>query len=152
LVECRPELRGWFSQENILAWNIDAFQYAGDARRFDHGTPSVIACAASLPALDWHASQDPGKLLAHNRELTGAILRDAPRLGLELVSPRAQSQRGGSLMLKLPAHANPAELVDRLRSEQLYTDCRGTTLRLSPGCLTTSGGVERLLAALGRIL
>ncbi|MDB6089456.1 MAG: class aminotransferase [Gammaproteobacteria bacterium] len=152
LVECRPELRGWFSQENILAWNIDAFQYAGDARRFDHGTPSVIACAASLPALDWHASQDPGKLLAHNRELTSAILRDAPRLGLELVSPRAESERGGSLMLKIPAHANPAELVDRLRSEQLYTDCRGTTLRLSPGCLTTSGGVERLLAALGRIL
>jgi kynureninase len=145
-------LRGWFSQEDILAWDIDAFQYAGDARRFDHGTPSVIACAASLPALDWHASQDLGKLLAHNRALTDAILREAPRLGLDVVSPVAESDRGGSLMLRLPAHANPAEIVDRLRSEQLYTDCRGTTMRLSPGCITTAAGVERLIAALAGIL
>jgi kynureninase len=152
LHDCHPELRGWFSQENILAWNIDAFQYAGDARRFDHGTPSVIACAASLPALDWHASQDLGKLLAHNRTLTGAILHEAPKLGLEVVSAVTESERGGSLMLRLPAHVNPVQVIDRLRSEQLYTDCRGTTMRLSPGCITTAAGVERLIVALGRIL
>jgi hypothetical protein len=79
-------------------------------------------------------------------------LREAPRLGLEVVSPVAESERGGSLMLRLPAHVDPPQVIDRLRSEQLYTDCRGTTMRLSPGCITAAAGVERLIAALGRIL
>jgi hypothetical protein len=55
-------------------------------------------------------------------------------------------------MLRLPAHVDPAQVIERLRSEQLYTDCRGTTMRLSPGCITAAAGVERLIAALGRIL
>ena len=49
LKECRPELRGWFSQENIFSWELDSFAYASDARRFDHGTPSILA-VRRLPA------------------------------------------------------------------------------------------------------
>jgi len=50
--ECRPELRGWFSQDNPFSWDLDKFAYAPDIRRFDNGTPGVMAAAASLPALD----------------------------------------------------------------------------------------------------
>jgi selenocysteine lyase/cysteine desulfurase len=152
LNDCRPLLRGWFSQPNPFSWDLDAFDYAADARRFDHGTPSVVACAGTLPALQWHAQQDAGALLAHNRRLSAAIIEGADELGLELVSPRDEARRGGSVMLKVPGSRDPRGLIDSMRAADLYADCRGTTLRLSPGIVTTQAGVERLLAELRRLL
>jgi selenocysteine lyase/cysteine desulfurase len=152
LNECQPRLRGWFSQPNPFSWDLNAFSYAPDARRFDHGTPSVVACAGTLPALEWHAKQDPRNLLAHNRTLTSAIIAGADDLDLEVVSPRDEARRGGSVMLKVPASADPRSLVDTLRTARIYADCRSTTLRLSPGTVTTEGGVERLLGELRRLL
>ncbi len=102
LAECRPELRGWFSQPDPFSWDLDGFAYADDARRFDHGTPSVLACVGSVPALRWHAAQTEGALLARNRELTAMIEDEARRLGLALASPTDPTRRGGSVMLRTP--------------------------------------------------
>jgi selenocysteine lyase/cysteine desulfurase len=148
LGECQPELRGWFSQENIFSWSLDSFEYARDARRFDHGTPSVLPFAACLPALDWFAGQEPVALLAHNRRLVETLVDGGMALGLELASPRRADERGGSLMFRLPASCDPVSVVDGLRRQSIYTDCRGHTLRLSPGNMTTDDGVARLLRAL----
>ncbi|PHR21976.1 MAG: aminotransferase [Hoeflea sp.] len=148
LKTCEPELRGWFSQDNIFSWDLDAFAYAGDARRFDHGTPSVLACAGSVPALKWHAEQDQAALLAHNRELGQRIIDTAPSLGMTLASPHEAERRGGSIMLRLPDGVDPASSVDRLREQAIYADCRGRIMRLSPGTVTTVEGVDRLLAGL----
>ncbi len=148
IADCRPELRGWFSQPNPFNWDLDAFAYAADARRFDHGTPSVLACVGSVPALDWHAAQDAAALLAHTRTLHDQILAEAPRLGLASASPADPARRGGSVMLRLPDGADPQALVACLRAERLHTDARGPVIRLSPGILTTPGDVDRLFAAL----
>jgi kynureninase len=152
LKTCRPELRGWFSQENIFSWGLDAFAYASDARRFDHGTPSVLACAGSVPALKWHAAQDRAAVLAHNRQLGAMIIDEAGRLGLALVSPPEAERRGGSVMLRLPEGVEPATVVDGLREQGVFTDCRGRIMRLSPGVITTEAGVERLFEALRGLL
>jgi selenocysteine lyase/cysteine desulfurase len=152
LRECQPQLRGWFSQENPFSWDIDAFSYARDARRFDHGTPSIVACAGTLPALEWHAQQDTRALLAHNRALSAAIIAGADELGLDLVSPRDEARRGGSVMINVPASADPTKVVDTLRTAGVYADCRGATLRLSAGVVTTHAGVERLFSDLRRLL
>ena len=151
LKECRPELRGWFSQENPFAWALDSFEYAPDARRFDHGTPSILACAACLPALDWHAKRNVAEMLAHNHRLIEAVMEGCVGLGLELVSPGAPEKRGGSVMFRLPPGADPAAIVGRLREQEAFADCRGTTLRVSPGNVTTLEGVERLLRSLRAI-
>jgi kynureninase len=148
LRECRPELRGWFSQANPFSWALDQFEYAPDARRFDHGTPSILACAACLPALDWHSSQDATALRAHNQRLVEAVMAGCTALGLELASPRRAQQRGGSVMFRLPGDAPAGAVVDALRARQLFIDSRGGTLRFSPGNVTTLEGVESLLRAL----
>jgi selenocysteine lyase/cysteine desulfurase len=152
LPECRPELRGWFSQENPFAWALDQFEYARDARRFDHGTPSILSSAACLPALEWHAQQDAADLQAHNHRLVEAVLEGGLALGLELASPRAAEERGGSVMFRLPSRVDPAAVVSGLREHQVVADCRRTTLRLSPGNLTTVEGVQRLLESLRSIV
>ncbi|WP_284163256.1 aminotransferase class V-fold PLP-dependent enzyme [Frigidibacter sp. SD6-1] len=148
LPDCEPLLRGWFSQDDPFRWDLDRFAFAPDARRFDHGTPGVMAAAASLPALDWHAAQDAPALLAHNRSLSARILDGLDDLGLTLASPRAEDQRGGSLMVRLPDGRPAPALVDALRAQGIHCDARGQTLRLSPGVMTTADGVAALIAAL----
>lgn len=148
LTECRPELRGWFSQENIFSWALDSFEYAPDARRFDHGTPSILPFAACLPALHWHAQQDPTALLAHNRRLVEVLLDGGTALGLGLASPRRADERGGSVMFCLPGECDPAQVIHTLRERGIHADTRGPTLRLSPGNVTTMEGVELLLRVL----
>lgn len=149
LLECAPELRGWFSQSDIFSWNLDGFRYAPDARRFDTGTPAILACVGTLPALHWHGAQNATSLLSHNRTLSAQILAATASLGLFPVSPVDDGRRGGSIMLRLPADRGPSVLA-ALRAEAIYADCRGSTLRLSPGNMTTAAGVERLIGILAR--
>jgi kynureninase len=152
LRECQPELRGWFSQDNPFAWALDSFSYAPDVRRFDHGTPSILAGAACLPALEWHAQQNAAELMAHNRHLIEMVLEDCAAMGLKLVSPMKSEERGGSVMFRVPATADPAAIVAELRQQEVFVDCRGTTLRISPGSVTTTAGIHRLLRSLRAML
>lgn len=145
---CQPQLRGWFSQDDPFNWNIDRFAYAPDIRRFDNGTPSIVAAAATVPALRWHAQIDKAGLLAHNRALTGQLIAAADDLHLGLVTPRDEAHRGGSVMIRLPSEDAALRLIAQLRQQQLYADNRGAILRLSPGHMTSADATESLIGLL----
>jgi selenocysteine lyase/cysteine desulfurase len=150
LAECQPEFRGWFSQEDPFSWDLTTFRFAADARRFDNGTPSILSAAGSLPGLRWHAATGIGTIAAHNRTLSERIVAHALDRGWTIASPVDAARRGGSVMLKLPTEA--AGVVTALRSQRLYCDARGTTLRLSPGAVTETEDVDALCAALDDLL
>lgn len=150
--ECEPELRGWFSQDNPFNWALDTFALAPDIRRFDNGTPGAVAAIASVPALDWHAAQNHTAMVAHNRALTAHLIAAIDELGLTLITPRAEKGRGGSIMLRLPDRLPAAQVLATLKAANLHADARGQILRLSPGVMTTAGGVDRLAAVLGTIV
>ncbi|WP_435170641.1 aminotransferase class V-fold PLP-dependent enzyme [Falsirhodobacter sp. 1013] len=144
LADCSPEFRGWWSQSNPFSWDLDAFAFADDARRFDNGTPNILPAVASQPGLDFVMGQGVARLAAHNAALTARLVEGIAGLGHALVSPADATQRGGSVMVSV---ADPG-LVDRLRGMGLHADMRGTVLRLSPGSVTTAEDCDRLLAAL----
>jgi kynureninase len=146
--ECAPTLRGWFSQPNPFNWDLTKFAYAPDIRRFDNGTPGVMAAVASLPAMDWHAGLDHPALVTHNRALTARLIEGVQGLGLPLQTPIPEMQRGGSVMVRLPDSHPAPDVVAHLRRHEVWTDARGQTLRMSPGVMTTEAGVERALGAL----
>lgn len=150
LAECAPEFRGWFSQANPFSWDLDAFAFAPDARRFDNGTPNVLPAIASQPGLDHVLDIGVTGLAAHNLRLTGILAEGAAELGLRLASPADPAQRGGSVMLHLPGNA--AGVVDGLRARGIYTDARGSVLRLSPGSVTTADQCREVLEALGKVV
>ncbi len=152
LSACRPELRGWFSQENPFSWDLDRFAYASDARRFDHGTPAVLASIASQPGLDWVAQTGIEATAARNRTMVDKIIGRALDNGWAVRSPLDARERGGSVMLGLPQQANPAAVVASLRAEKLYCDARGPTLRLSPGPVTDDDAIDKLLSALQELI
>jgi selenocysteine lyase/cysteine desulfurase len=110
-----------------------------------------MAALASLPAMDWHAAQDHGAILDHNRRLTAQLIDMADTLALPLVTPRDAAKRGGSVMLRLPEDLPAPQVVAALRAQGITTDHRSQTLRLSPGIVTTQAGVSKLHAALTQL-
>ncbi|WP_436195525.1 aminotransferase class V-fold PLP-dependent enzyme [Paraburkholderia hospita] len=145
-----PAVRGWFSQEQPFNWNIDAFTYASDARRFDTGTPSVLPFVASQPGMTWLRGQPAGSVRTHNLALSHELIALVDENGYRLLSPRADDDRGGSIMVEVPAHLDAAQIVVRLKETGLFVDSRSRTLRLSPGVCTTRAGLERLAQCLPR--
>lgn len=148
LQACRPELRGWFSQENPFSWDLDRFTYAADARRFDHGTPAILASVASQPGLDWVLQTRIQTIAAQNRAMAEKIIGHALENGWGVRSPLDAGERGGSVMLGLPQGIDPAAAISTLRAKSLYCDARGSTLRLSPGPVTDDASIDLLLASL----
>jgi kynureninase len=145
-----PAVRGWFSQENPFNWNIDAFEYANDARRFDTGTPSVLPFVASQPGMTWMRAQSTGSVRAHNLALSHELIALVDDKGYRLLSPRADGERGASIMAETPAHLDAAKIVVQLKEAGLFVDSRSRTLRFSPGICTTRAGLERLAQCLPR--
>lgn len=150
--ECRPELRGWFSQDNPFNWDIEAFDYAPDIRRFDNGTPAILPAAATVPALTWHAGADTDAILAQNRRLSDILIEGVDNLDLKLLTPRAEKERGGSLMIALSSAEEAGKVLGNLRDAGISADTRGSTLRLSPGVQTTEDATREALELLGRSL
>ncbi|MBP1849577.1 aminotransferase class V-fold PLP-dependent enzyme [Rhizobium halophytocola] len=151
LARCRPELRGWFSQPNPFSWDLDAFSYADDGRRFDHGTPAVLAAIASLPGLDFVHQTGVEALAAHNLMLTEMIVEAARASGLALSSPTDPESRGGSVMIRVTDAAQATGMQAGLRKNGIYCDCRGATLRFSPGNVTTRDQTTELCDQLARL-
>lgn len=147
-----PSLAGWFSQPNPFSWDLDAFSFAADARRFDNGTPSYLPYIGSLPGLQWHAGLPEGALRAHNLTLCHQLIAIADRHGLRLVSPRADNERGGTVVIEVPEHVAPEALQQRLEREQIHCDTRGRRMRWSPGGVTTAGMLDHLDAVLADVL
>lgn len=151
LRECEPEFRGWFSQSNPFSWDLDAFEYAPDARRFDHGTPAILASVASLPGLQYVQTTGIDALRDHNLRLSGQIIRHAQEAGWQVLSPIDAEQRGGSVMIRLDDKKDARSIVGQLHSRGLYCDARGQTLRFSPGNVTTEADTTTLCEHLAEL-
>lgn len=147
-----PSVRGWFSQPDPFNWALDRFEFAPDARRFDNGTPSYLPFIASRPGLEWVIAQTVESLRAHNLTLSHQLLDVADAHGLQLLSPRNDEQRGGSIMVAIPPAIDAAQLQRQLLVHGLVTDTRGTCMRWSPGPVTRAAAIERLDAALASTL
>ncbi|GAB5377972.1 MAG: hypothetical protein AcusKO_44340 [Acuticoccus sp.] len=147
----RPTLAGWFSQPNPFNWDLDKFALAGDARRFDHGTPSYLPYVASLPGLRDAAAADRAARLASNQAICERIVAVVDAHGLALCSPREAERRGGSVMFVAPESCPAPDLVAHLETHGIHTDCRGDRVRASPGPAATVDVVEALDRALGDV-
>lgn len=139
-----PLVQGWFSQPDPFNWDLSRFSLAPDARRFDGGTPSFLPFVASGPGLAWRLSPDAIGMREHNLALSHRLIALADAKGYAVRSPRDDAQRGGSVMADLPAHVDPHELETTLAKHGVLVDTRGSTVRMSPGTLTTHAVLDAL--------
>jgi kynureninase len=149
LPSLQPRLRGWFSQPDPFNWQLDRFSLAGDARRFDNGTPSYLPYIATLPGLRWLQATGIAQVRAHNLLLCRRLIEIADSHNLRLVSPRDEGRRGGTIVVELPERWDPTRVQRELMAIGLICDHRGARMRWSPGLMTQYGALAALDGSLG---
>ncbi|MDT0681615.1 aminotransferase class V-fold PLP-dependent enzyme [Roseicyclus sp. F158] len=152
IAETSPEFRGWFSQDNPFSWDLDAFSFAADARRFGNGTPNVLPAIGCLPGLSYVLDRGIADIARDNAAKVSRLAEGVRAAGLPLASPEDAAERGGSLMVQMPAGLEPGTAVEGLRAKGLHTDMRGRILRLSPGTVTGIEECDRMVAAISEMV
>lgn len=150
--KCQPEFRGWYGQADPFDWNLDTYEVADGGRRFLNGTPSYWPYAAALPGLRWHRDISMEKIYNHNRLISGELIDWFEQHDLDIVTPVASEERGGSVMVCLPDTIDPSTLVDELKTHDVFVDNRSSILRLSPGITSETSGLRRFFSLMERAL
>ncbi|WP_240057303.1 hypothetical protein [Paraburkholderia azotifigens] len=110
----------------------------------------MLPFVASQPGMTWMRGQPAGSVRAHNLALCHELIALVDDKGYRLLSPRADDERGASIMAEVPAHLDAAKIVVQLKDAGIFVDSRSRTLRLSPGICTTHAGLGRLAQCLPR--
>jgi len=140
-----PTQTGWFAARDVFAMEIDRYDPAIDARRFEGGTPpipSVFAAAAGLRLL-----LDVGLENSWNQtDYVHQMLRqELVRLGASLVTPEESSSHAGMIAFK---SVDESKLVSALDEDQIVVSSRDGNLRISPHFYNTEVDVELLVKSL----
>ncbi|HEY5791169.1 MAG TPA: aminotransferase class V-fold PLP-dependent enzyme [Gammaproteobacteria bacterium] len=160
LFYCRGELLerlqlhqyGW----NMLAARGDYerldWQPAGDARRFECGSPNMLgihALDASLSLLEEVGMTTVGERVSANADRLAGALR--ARDDCTLLSPQEPRRRAGIVCFR-PRHAAPEPLHRRLQEAGVICALRGGGIRLSPHFYHGSDDIAAAIEVIGGVL
>ncbi len=140
-----PAGGGWFAQRNPFAFDPFALDLAPDARRFQSGTPAVMAGYVARAGLQVLAETDPKAVAAHVGALADELSERLRRTGARVVSPD-----GGPLVcveVQDPEHAGA-----HLRDAGVIVAPRGRVIRLSLHYYSNREDVARAAEAVAGLL
>ena len=144
-----PAMTGWFGQSNPFAMETARLDYAPGTRRFDTGTPPVMAAYAAEAGLSIINEVGVDRIRERLLALTAFALHRACESGFPVLGPELPSERGASIPLQLPdAHRLEAELMQR----GIIASARGPALRLAPHFFSLESDIEAALQALMEIV
>lgn len=141
--ELVPTTSGWFAQEDVGAMDIFANDPSRSARRFQGGTPPVIACYAADAGLDLIFEYDPGTIADRVAALNSAALERLLEKDMPVATPI--SSRGP--MIAIRSTDSPA-LVRALLDRQVVTSERDGNVRAGLHFYNDESDVDRLIEAL----
>jgi len=141
--ELVPTTSGWFAQEDVGAMDVFTNDPSRSARRFQGGTPPVIACYAADAGLDLIFEYGPEAIEARVRGLTSAALERFSQEGFEVATPAASS--GPMIALR---SSDSAALVRALIERQIVTSERDGNVRAGFHFYNDEDDLDRLVSAL----
>jgi selenocysteine lyase/cysteine desulfurase len=126
VAQLTPADVGWFSHANPFEFDIHAFRYAADARRFWGGTPSVAPYAIAAESIRLIAEIGVNEVRSHNRRLMEVFRAELPppwRSKIDL------GRIGGTICLQLGDSL--ADIRRSLQASFVRVDYRGQVVRIS---------------------
>ena len=127
LSDCEPIDVGWFSHADPFEMDIRAFRYAGDARRFWGGTPSIAPFVTANAGLETLLGIGIDAVITANSRRVDLLLDNIPPACVR--SPTDPALRGGTVVV---ATADDEALAAALRAARIHYDQRADGIRLSP--------------------
>jgi selenocysteine lyase/cysteine desulfurase len=145
----KPTATGWLGQEDPFAFNIHDFRYAGDARRFDTGTPNIAAAYAAREGMRIINEVGVARIKPWIDELSRHALQEVAKRGFETTSPRDIAKKGAITSIPVPS---PDAVEADLKKRGILVSARGTVVRLAHHFFVTTEDIDRALDNLEEIV
>lgn len=146
----RPQLKlseyGWHMLEHMGDYNRQGWEPAQSARRFECGSPNMLAAMAldaSLSLLEEVGLEEVGRLVEERVQWLHEGLQAIP--GVTLHSPGKGERRAGIVSFSV-AGVDSRALHAKLMEQQVVCIPRGPGVRFSPHFYTDQRVIERALA------
>src|SRR3990170_2431550 len=111
-----PTQTGWFADEDIFQMDISDYSPAGDARRFDAGTPPVPNIYAGIAGMGIVEEAGVAAIEAHVRALVDRLFAGLDELGATVATPRGDGELGPLVCV---ASTDPDALIRALGDERI---------------------------------
>ena len=146
----KPAFTGWFGQENPFAFDIHRLDFARDARRFDNGTPPIMAAYIARAGMKTINDVGVANIQAWTDRLSHHCIDGALRRGLDVASPRDIRMKGPNTAIRVPG--DPHEVEAMLREKHVIASARTDAIRIAPHFFTRMEDIDDTLDCLSSIL
>ncbi len=135
---------GWFSHVDPLAMTAEQTEFRREASVIEGGTGSMVPYLAMSKYLTILLKIGVERVLAHVQGLNDVVIRWADDRGIQILSPREGSRRGGQIRL---AHPEPVTAQEGLAEQGVIVSARGRGIRVSPHLYNSEEDVGHFLEA-----
>ncbi len=140
-----PTTAGWWGADDQFAFDIEAFAFKPDARRFELGTPALHTVHTALGGQEIVDEIGVSRIRERNRTLTGRLVDSALDAGFRLRVAPDPAARSAIVMI---GHDHPHRAVEALAADGIIVDARPGHVRVSPHFYNTEDEVDRVVASL----
>lgn len=145
----QPRVTGWFGNEAPFAFTMPEQSYADTVWRYMGGTPAVAALYQARAGHSIIGEIGVRKIREKSLVLTEQVINWVDELGMTLNSPRAEAERGGSVVFDF---VGAADVCRELNRRKFFCDHRpGVGIRIAPHFYTKAEEIELFFAELKKI-
>jgi len=142
-----PTSTGWFAARDIFAMDINAFDPAKDARRFEAGTPSVPSLYAAAAGLEFLLDVGVENAWGVSSRLHDQLRAGINEMGGTCATPEGDGEHGPMLAI---ATTDEYALVNAMATDNVVVSSRDGNVRVSPHFYNSSEDIEKALASLSK--
>jgi selenocysteine lyase/cysteine desulfurase len=142
-----PTATGWFADRDVFEMDHTDYSPAGDARRFQSGTPPIPSIYAGIAGIELMEEIGIDDTRTHVQALNSHLIDGLDELRANLATPRRPKRRGALVCVR---STDAPALVDALGREGIVTSSRDGNLRVSAHAYNSLDDVDEVLAALRR--
>ncbi len=144
-----PRVTGWFGNEAPFAFTMPAQSYADTVWRYMGGTPAIAALYQSRAGQQIIADIGIRAIREKSLVMTQACIDWVDELGFKLNSPRAEAQRGGSVVFDF---VGAADICRELNRRAFFCDHRPNAgIRIAPHFYTKREELDLFFGELKKI-
>lgn len=138
---------GWRSVEDM--WNFLEYDqpFAGDATRFEGGTPNFIGALSLARSMDVMDEAGTQRIAAHVLGLTDRLVDGLRSAGADIASIRDPQASSGIVTFSVPG-CDPIEIGKALARDGIVTTYRSNGIRVAPHGYNTDDEMDAVVEAI----
>jgi kynureninase len=146
----KPRVTGWMAHAHPFAFETGPIEYAGDARRFLHGSPGIPALYAARAGQEIIETIGVAAIRQKSKRQVARLIDLAAEHGFATRAPADPEARSGMVILDVPHGA--AVTRELLRREVVVDHRPGAGIRYSPHFYTNDDEIAHAVEETRRIV